>query len=57
MIEMIPMNEKRITLKLDAELYKKLKIKATANDESVNGYVKTLISDNVNGVDLSALIN
>ena len=55
--EMIMMKEKRITLKLDAELYKKLKIKATANDESVNGYVISIISDNVDGVDLSALIN
>ena len=54
---MIMMKEKRITLKLDAELYKKLKIKATANDESVNGYVISIISDNVDGVDLSALIN
>lgn len=50
-------NEKRITITLDAERYKKLKIKATANDKTINGYVETLISKNVDSVDLSALLN
>lgn len=55
--EMLYMNDKRITLKMDSELYKKLKIKATANDETVNGYIIALISANVDDVDLAALIN
>lgn len=54
---MLYMNDKRITLKMDSELYKKLKIKATANDETVNGYIIALISANVDDVDLAALIN
>lgn len=51
------MNEKRITLKLNPEIYKKVKIKAIAKDESVNTYIETLIAENVDDVDLSALIN
>ena len=54
---MIPMkDEKRISLKVDPELYKKLKIKATIKDESVNEYIKSLIADDVADVDLSAII-
>ena len=49
--------EKRISLKVDAELYKKLKIKATVKDESVNEYIKSLIVDAVGNVDLSALMD
>jgi len=48
--------EKRISLKVDPELYKKLKIKATVKDESVNEYIKSLIIDDVGNVDLSAII-
>lgn len=50
-------DEKRISLKVDTELYKKLKIKATVNDESVNEYIKSLIVDAVGNVDLSKLID
>lgn len=49
-------DEKRITLKVDPELYKKLKIKATIKDSSVNEYIKSLISADVDDVDLSAII-
>lgn len=49
-------DEKRISLKVDPELYKKLKIKATVKDESVNEYIKSLIIDDVGNVDLSAII-
>ena len=49
-------DEKRISLKVDPELYKKLKIKATIKDESVNEYIKSLIIDDVGNVDLSAII-
>lgn len=49
-------DEKRITLKVDAELYKKLKVKATVKDSSVNEYIKSLITDDVKDIDLSALI-
>ena len=48
--------EKRISLRVDPELYKKLKIKATVKDESVNEYIKSLIIDDVGNVDLSAII-
>lgn len=48
--------EKRISLKVDPELYKKLKIKATIKDETVNEYIKSLIIDDVANVDLSAII-
>lgn len=50
-------DEKRITLKVDADLYKKLKVKATVKDESVNEYIKSLISADVVNVDLSALMD
>lgn len=50
-------NEKRISLKIDHELYKKLKIKATVKDESINEYIKSLIIDDVDNVDLSAIID
>lgn len=50
-------DEKRITLKLDPELYKKLKIKATVKDESVNEYIKSLISADVDNVNLSAIVD
>ena len=50
-------NEKRFTLKIDPELYKKLKIKATVKDESINEYIKSLIVDAVDNVDLSALMD
>lgn len=50
-------DEKRITLKIDHELYKKLKIKATIKDESINEYIKSLIIADADNVDLSAIIN
>lgn len=51
------MTDKRITLRIDADLYKKLKIKATCKDESVNEYIISLITADVDNVDLSAIIN
>ena len=44
-------------LRIESELYKKLKIKATIKDVSVNEYIISLISDNVNDIDLSAILN
>lgn len=49
-------DEKRISLKVGPELYKKLKVKATVKDESVNEYIKALIIADVDNVDLSAII-
>lgn len=49
-------DEKRISLKVDPELYKKLKVKATVKDESVNEYIKALIIADVDNIDLSAII-
>jgi predicted HicB family RNase H-like nuclease len=54
---MIMKNQKQFPLRIDSELYKKLKIKATIKDVSVNEYIISLISDNVNDVDLSAILN
>ena len=53
----LKMTDKRITLRIDADLYKKLKIKATCKDESVNEYIISLITAEVDNVDLSAIIN
>ncbi|MBR2651777.1 toxin-antitoxin system HicB family antitoxin [bacterium] len=50
-------NKKQFPIRIETELYKKLKIKATANDSSVNEYVISLISADVDDVDLSGLIN
>lgn len=49
--------KKQIPIRIETELYKKLKVKATANDLSVNEYVISLISADVGNVDLSGLIN
>ena len=48
--------KKQIPIRIETELYKKLKVKATANDSSVNEYVISLISADVGDVDLSGLI-
>ena len=45
---MIMKNQKQFPLRIESELYKKLKIKATIKDVSVNEYIISLISDNVN---------
>ena len=50
-------SEKRITLRIDAENFKKLKVKAVLKDLSVNEYINTLISDDIAGVDLSGLVD
>ena len=50
-------SEKRITLRIDAENFKKLKVKAVLKDLSVNEYINTLISDDVDNVDLSGLVD
>lgn len=54
---MIMKNQKQFPLRIESELYKKLKIKATIKDVSVNEYIISLISDNVNDIDLSAILN
>lgn len=54
---MIMKNQKQFPLRIESELYKKLKIKATIKDVSVNEYIISLISENVNDVDLSAILN
>ena len=48
--------KKTITVRLDSDLHKKLKIKATAKDVSLNEYITTLISADVDGVDLSGIV-
>ena len=50
-------DRKQFPIRIDRELYKKLKIKATAKDSSVNEYVVALISADVDNVDLSAFID
>ena len=50
-------HEKRITLRIDADDFKKLKVKAVLKDLSVNEYINTLISDDVDNVDLSGLVD
>jgi len=57
MLVMIMKNQKQFPLRIESELYKKLKIKATIKDVSVNEYIISLISDNVNDIDLSAILN
>ena len=57
MLVMIMKNQKQFPLRIETELYKKLKIKATIKDVSVNEYIISLISDNVNDIDLSAILN
>lgn len=50
-------NEKKtITIRIDSDLHKKLKIKATAVDSSINEYIKSLIADDVGNVDLSGIV-
>ena len=57
--KVIEMNDdrKQFPIRINKELYKKLKIKATAKDSTVNEYVTALISADVDNVDLSALID
>ena len=50
-------SEKRITLRIDAENFKKLKVKAVLKDLSVNEYINTLISNDIADVDLSGLVD
>ncbi len=47
---------KTITVRLDSELHKKLKIKATAVDVSLNEYITSLIADSVDDIDLSGIV-
>lgn len=54
---MIMKNQKQFPLRIETDLYKKLKIKATLKDVSINEYIISIISENVNDVDLSAIIN
>ena len=50
-------HEKRITLRIDADDFKKLKVKAVLKDLSVNEYINTLISNDIADVDLSGLVD
>ena len=50
-------SEKRISLKVNPELYKKLKIKATIKDKTVNEYIKSLIVNDVANVNLSRIVD
>lgn len=47
--------KKTITIRVDSDLHKKLKIKATAVDSSINEYITSLIADDVGSVDLSGI--
>lgn len=49
-------NNKQITIRIDSELHKKLKIKATAKDMSINEYITSLIAESVGSVDLSGIV-
>lgn len=50
------MTEKKgLTIRMDKELVKKLKIKVALNDTSINDYVTKLIEDDVDDVDLSKI--
>ena len=55
---MIKMNSeiKTITVRMDSDLHKKLKIKAAAVDISINEYIISLIADSVSNVDLSGIV-
>ncbi len=57
MLVMIMKKQKQFPLRIESDLYKKLKIKATIKDVSVNEYIISLISADVDAVDLSAIIN
>ena len=48
--------KKQITIRIDSELHKKLKIKATAKDVSINEYITSLIAESVGNVDLSGIV-
>lgn len=48
--------KKTITIRVDSDLHKKLKIKATAVDSSINEYITSLIADDVGSVDLSGIV-
>ena len=48
--------KKTVTVRMDSDLHKKLKIKATAIDVSLNEYIITLISADVDSVDLSGIV-
>ena len=48
--------KKQISIRLDSELHKKLKIKATAKDSSINEYIISLIAADVDAVDLSGIV-
>ena len=51
-------NEKKgFTIRIDNELYKKMVIKATLKDMSVNKYVTALIDADAGDVDLSGIID
>jgi len=49
-------DKKQITIRIDSELHKKLKITAAAKDVSINEYITALISESVGGVDLSGIV-
>lgn len=49
-------NNKQITIRIDSELHKKLKIKATAKDVSINEYITSLIAESVESIDLSGIV-
>ena len=58
MLEVIAMSngKKTVTVRMDSDLHKKLKIKATAVDVSLNEYIISLISADVDAVDLSGIV-
>ena len=49
--------KKTVTVRMDSDLHKKLKIKATAVDVSLNEYIISLISADVDAVDLSGIVS
>ena len=49
--------KKTVTVRMDSDLHKKLKIKATAVDVSLNEYIISLISADVDAVDLSGIVD
>ena len=47
---------KALTVRMENEIYKKMKIKAVLKDATVNEYITALITDDVADVDLSAFV-
>ena len=50
------MCKKRFTIRINDEIYKKMKIKATLKDMKLNDYINSLIIADVDDMDLSGIV-